>query len=104
MQYAEVQLLRRVEVAEDRLGNPVFEVIAERSPYVGMLSGKASLPQDLDGRTVTENNPEIWTNAPPEKLRQAAGLQIGEDRFEVKEIYEELRGGWSLAVLDRWRQ
>jgi len=104
MRYADVKLLHRVTVAEDKLGNPVYEVMAERSPYVGMLSGRLSLPQDLDGRTVTENNPEIWTNVPPEKLRQAAGIQIENDRFEVKEIYEELRGGWSLAVLDRWRQ
>lgn len=104
MRYVPIAVIETVEVGQDVLGNPVVELHVHPTPYRGEMSGKDVLRKDLDGRSVTQNVPYIWTDMPPDALQHADGIRVGTDDFKVLEVYAGLRGRWSGATLERWRQ
>lgn len=104
MRYVPVDFIEDVEVGKDLMGNPVTERRIHHTPYQARSSGLEIETAELDGRDVTENAPEIWTDAPPEKLRKILGIRLGTDDFRILHIYARLRGKWSIAILERWRQ
>lgn len=104
MRYERVSLIELVEVGKDVLGNPVTERRVHPTRYRGELSGRSMVMEDLEGRDVTHKAPSIWTDMPPDMMRHADGIRIGEDDFRVLDVHAFLRGKWSAATLERWRQ
>lgn len=103
MKYVRIFLLWNVQNGTDMLGNPVSKMKAEETSYTARISGRYSLLHELEGRELTQNPPEIWTNVPLEKLKSAAGIRIENTDFRILDVYENLRGSWSLVTLERWR-
>lgn len=103
MRYVRLFLLQNKQNGTDMLGNPVTSLMPEETPYTARPSGRYELLQELDGRWLTRDPPGLWTNAPPDKLKAADGIRIENADFRILEVYGNLRGGWSLVTLERWR-
>lgn len=103
MRYIEIKLLEEVENGHDMLGNPVTERQEIYPAYHARISGISAIETALDGRDVTESNPELLTDVPLHLLRKAAGIRIHTQDFQITGIYAKIRGNFSLVQLERWQ-